>query len=108
MAKNINLKKLISQMTLEEKVGQLIQLNGENFTKSASEITGPVQSWGISEEWLNIMGSTLNFPDANTMVKIQKKHLENDPHKIPMLFMMDIIHGYRTIFPIPLGLAASF
>ncbi|MBE6640700.1 MAG: beta-glucosidase [Ruminococcaceae bacterium] len=108
MAKNINLKKLISQMTLEEKVGQLIQLNGENFTKSASEITGPVQSWGISEEWLNKMGSTLNFPDANTMVKIQKKHLENDPHKIPMLFMMDVIHGYRTIFPIPLGLAASF
>ncbi len=108
MAKKTDLKKLISKMTLEEKVGQLIQLNAMNLAKSASEITGPVQKWGISEERLNMMGSTLNFADAEEMIRIQKKHMENDPNGIPMLFMMDVIHGYRTIYPIPLGLAASF
>lgn len=108
MAKNVNLKKLISNMTLEEKVGQLIQLNAVSFSDSAAEITGPVQKWGIPAEWINKMGSTLNFSDANEMITIQKKHMENDRNGIPMLFMMDVIHGYRTIYPIPLGLAASF
>ena len=108
MAKKINLKKLLSQMTLEEKVGQLIQLNANNFAKSASEITGPAQKWGISDERLNMMGSTLNFADASEMINIQKKHMANDRNGIPLLFMMDVIHGYRTIYPIPLGLAASF
>ncbi len=106
--KNVNLKKLISQMTLEQKVSQLIQLNAMNFAKSATEITGPAQQWGLSDEWLNTMGSTLNFADAEEMIKIQKNHMEKDPNGIPMMFMMDVIHGYRTIYPIPLGLAASF
>ncbi|MBQ2734127.1 MAG: beta-glucosidase BglX [Clostridia bacterium] len=108
MKTKVALKKLLSNMTLEEKVGQLIQLNANNFARSVSEITGPVQKWGISEERMNMMGSTLNFADAAEMIRIQKKHMENDRNGIPMLFMMDVIHGYRTIYPIPLGLAASF
>lgn len=109
MAKNkIDVKKLISEMTLDEKIGQLIQLNANFFAESAADITGPWEALGIDKEALKNIGSTLNFHGADEMIEIQKKHLEEDRNKIPMLFMMDVIHGYRTIYPIPLALGASF
>ncbi len=103
-----DIKKLISQMTIDEKIGQLIQLNANFFADSAADITGPWEKLGIDKEALKNIGSTLNFHGADEMAAIQKKHLEEDRNKIPMLFMMDVIHGYRTIYPIPLGLGASF
>ncbi len=50
----------------------------------------------------------LNFNNANEMIELQKRHLQGDRNKIPMLFMMDVIHGYKTCFPIPLALGGSF
>ncbi len=54
------------------------------------------------------MGSVLNYPSVDMMRKIQDEHLANDRNKIPLMFMMDVIHGYRTIYPIPLALGCSF
>ena len=109
MAKsNVNVKKLISQMTLDEKVGQLIQLNMSFFRESAADATGPLAKFGIEEDFLPKVGSILNFASAEEMISVQKKHLEEDRNKIPIIFMMDVIHGFRTIYPLPLGLGASF
>lgn len=102
-----NLKSLVDQMTLEEKIGQLIQLSSV-FFGTDSELTGPAQSWGLSEEQLSRIGSCIGGTNAATIRKMQEEHLKQDRNKIPLLFMFDVIHGYRTIYPIGLALAGSF
>lgn len=103
-----NLKKLLDQMTLDEKIGQLVQTNGILFMKSDTELTGPLAELGINLDYRKNIGSLLNFKNAENAIKIQKKHLEDDRNAIPLLFTMDVIHGCRTIYPIPLALGASF
>ena len=105
MAKSgVNVKALMAQMTLDEKIGQLIQLNANFFGESKAEITGPLQKFGLDQADIVKMGSALNFHGADEMVNIQKEHMEQDRNQIPLIFMMDVIHGFRTIYPIPLGL----
>lgn len=99
---------LLRQMTVEEKIGQLTQYNANLFVKSEAEITGPLAHLGLSQEDLNTVGSVLNFTSAEEVCQIQKKHLEDDRNGIPMMFMLDVIHGYRTVYPIPLALGCSF
>lgn len=108
MSKKVNLQKLLQQMTLDEKIGQLIQLNAEFFAESKSEITGPAQSLGLDANAIPTIGSALNFCGADEMHRIQDKHMAEDRNKIPLLFMMDVVHGFRTIYPIPLGMGCSF
>lgn len=102
------IEKLLSQMTLEEKIGQLMQYIGSVFLDTSAGITGPVEQFGLTEADLGRLGSVLNFASADEMKRMQDMHLARDPNKIPMVFMMDVIHGYRTIYPIPLGLSCSF
>lgn len=104
----MDLQKLLSQLTLEEKIGQLLQYSCNVFVDTNFELTGPMQSFGLTEEDLGRMGSLLNFSSAEEMKQLQDMHLSRDRHKIPMLFMLDVIHGYRTIYPIPLALGCSF
>lgn len=102
-------KKLLAKMSLRDKLAQLTQLNAVFFTAdSRADATGPLQEVNIGREDVVGVGSTLNFKGADTMKNIQTKAIEQDPNKIPLLFMMDVIHGFRTIYPVPLGLAASF
>ena len=108
MPNKINLEALLAQMTLDEKIGQLVQTNGVLFYKDDSELTGPSAELGIDLDYRKNIGSLLNFKSAENAIKIQKKHLEDDRNKIPMLFAMDVIHGCRTIYPIPLAIGASF
>ena len=103
-----DLKKLINQMTIEEKIGQLTQYNANLFIESDVDVTGPMADMGLAQEDLKNVGSVSNFESAKDVYQIQKKHLEEDRNKIPMTFMMDVIHGYRTIYPIPLALGCSF
>ena len=103
-----DLKQLLAQMTIEEKIGQLTQYNANLFIESDVDITGPMAKLGLTKDELKNVGSVLNFKDAKEVYEIQKKHLEEDRNKIPMTFMMDVIHGYRTIYPIPLALGCSF
>lgn len=104
----MNIQALLSEMTFEEKVGQLIQYNTNLLTDSDAQITGPLTELGLDKDMLPFIGSVLNFQDAAEMIAIQKAHLEHDRLKIPMLFMMDVIHGHRTVFPIPLAMSGSF
>lgn len=102
------IEKLLSQMTLDEKIGQLAQYNANVFIDSSAEITGPKAFFGLTDEDISRVGSVLNYSSLEEMKAIQEKHLAEDPNKIPMVFMMDVIHGFRTIYPIPMALGASF
>lgn len=103
------IKNLLKQMSLSEKVDQMLQLMETFYQKNVKEIlTGPARELGVSEEEINQAGSILVNAGAQELIQIQKKYMEKQPHHIPMLFMMDVIHGMKTIFPIPLALGATF
>ena len=105
----MDIKKLLSEMSLEEKLGQLTQLNAV-FLKwdNTADITGPAAQLHITDDDALLAGSVLNFIGAKSMKEIQDIAMSAQPHNIPMLFMQDVIHGYRTIYPIPLGMGCSF
>ena len=98
---------LLGQMTLEEKVGQLNQYS------SAFDVTGPAPSQGAQKVMYDqirqgLVGSVLNVTGAEATRKMQQLAVEGSRLKIPMIFGLDVIHGYRTMFPTPLGEAASW
>jgi beta-glucosidase len=91
---------LIARMTLEEKLGQLQQLDGD-FPTGA----GRPEHFEMVRK--GTLGSTLNVRGAKNVNELQRAAMESRL-KIPHLFAFDVIHGYRTIFPVPLGEASSF
>ena len=94
---------LLGRMTLEEKVGQLVQYS------SPGEVTGPASMASLVPAMkAGGVGSMLNVHGAVTTRQWQKLAVESSRLHIPLLFGLDVIHGYRTIFPIPLGTAASW
>lgn len=100
---------LLSSMSTEEKAAQLTQLNPVCFGHEfITPLTGPDFGFRVSKKSGASIGSVLNCDNATAMIAIQKRHMEEDPHAIPLLFMADIIHGFKTIFPIPLALGCSF
>lgn len=105
---SIQLKQLLSKMTREEKIGQMVQLAGEFYKKEDSENTGPMHEMNMSPEKMATIGSVLGVSGADTLITIQKEHLAKSRLGIPLLFMADVIHGYRTIFPVPLGMASTW
>lgn len=87
---------LLSLMTLDEKLGQMNQVSPGDFEVLAAQVRqGEV-------------GSILNYVDADLVNKVQKVAVEESRLGIPLLVARDVIHGYKTIFPIPLGQAATF
>ena len=103
------LRALLSDMSLEEKIGQMVQLTAGFYDPDAGAVlTGPAMQQGLSEENIRLAGSILGTSGAETLVQFQKNYMERHPHHIPMMFMMDVIHGMRTIFPCPLGMGATF
>jgi beta-glucosidase len=102
-ALNKKVDALLTKMTLKEKIGQLVQY-------SAGTPTGP--GTGLSNFDTMIaageIGSLLNVTDPAKLDAFQKIAVEKSRLHIPLLFGFDVIHGYRTIFPVPLGMAASF
>lgn len=103
-----DLQKLLSAMTLNEKIAQLMQLAGEFYHAEGYEITGPMAEMGVSAEVVKNSGSVLGVTGAADVIKIQTEYLKNNPNGIPLLFMADVIHGYKTIFPIPLAIGCSW
>lgn len=98
---------LMKLMTLQEKIGQLNQYT------SSWEMTGPAPANANSQKELEqiktgLVGSMLNVNGAEATRKTQKLAVENSRLHIPMVFGYDVIHGYKTMFPIPLGEAASW
>ncbi|MEP6787555.1 MAG: glycoside hydrolase family 3 N-terminal domain-containing protein [Acidobacteriota bacterium] len=90
---------LLARMTLAEKLGQLQQLDGD--------YQGNARPEQIEMARKGLLGSTLNVRGAKYTNELQRAALESRL-KIPILFGFDVIHGYRTLFPVPLGLAASW
>lgn len=104
------LHELLKKMTLDEKIAQLQQL-ATHFFKGASEegqITGPMAEMGLSEEDVKNAGSVLGASGAKLTKNIQEAHLKENRLGIPLLFMADIIHGFKTIFPVPLAIGSSW
>lgn len=101
------LRALLDDMSLAEKFGELQQMPGQYYTDDCIE-TGINAAFDFTEEEVACIGSALNVLDPARIIEIQKQHIARHPHGIPMLFMLDIIHGYSTIYPIPLAQACSF
>lgn len=87
---------LLGKMTLEEKLGQMNQLSPWNPDELANKVRN------------GEVGSILNYTNPEEVNKIQKVAMEESRLGIPLLVSRDVIHGYKTIFPIPLGQAATF
>lgn len=106
----MDINALLNKMTIKEKAYQLLQLNTLAFAGNKGEvnITGPVAKEEIDKDFIFETGSALNSVGAQRMLDIQKNYLENSKNKIPLLFMQDVIHGYRTLYPINLAVASSF
>lgn len=94
---------VLQLMTLEEKIGQMAQFSA-NW-----DITGPVMPDDF-EPYLKkgLVGSIFNVVTVDGVRKMQEMAMENSRLKIPVLFGYDVIHGYRTIFPIPLAESCSW
>lgn len=85
------LYELLQKMTLEEKIGQLVQVAGETFLMDNIEVsTGPLKDLEISNEMLYNVGSILNVVGTEKIRKIQENYLAKNRLKIPLLFMADI------------------
>ncbi|OCK51156.1 beta-glucosidase [Chryseobacterium sp. CBo1] len=94
---------LLAKMTLDEKIGQL------NLPSSGDFTTGLAKNSDIGKKVeQGLVGGLFNIKGADKIKAVQKVAVENSRLKIPMIFGMDVIHGYETTFPIPLGLAASW
>ena len=89
-------RELLSKMTLREKVGQLNQLNSAPFDTLAAAIAAD----GV--------GSIINEPNPDVVNRLQRIAVEQTRLGIPLVFGRDVIHGFHTLFPIPLGQAASW
>jgi beta-glucosidase len=92
-------EELVGKLSLAEKIGQLNQLGGLAFFGGPNPDEIIRQGGAGSVLWLN---------DCKEFNRLQKIAVEESPSKIPLLFALDVIHGYRTIFPVPLAMAASW
>lgn len=94
---------LMKKMTLEEKIGQL------NLPGSGDIVTGQAQSSDIAKKIKEgKVGGLFNIKSVAKIRDVQKVAVEQSRLKIPLIFGMDVIHGYETVFPIPLGLSCSW
>jgi len=94
---------LMQKMTLEEKIGQL------NLVSVGFDVTGPVVSQNVDANIKkDLVGAVLNTFTPVAARKLQQEAIQNTRLHIPLILGYDVIHGHRTIFPIPLGLAASW
>lgn len=101
------LLELLRDMSLKEKIGQMMQLDVSCFYNEGP-VTGGVIEQGVDREDLTLAGSILGAVGVEEIESLQKKCMERQPHHIPVVFMADIINGYKTIFPIPLALGCTF
>lgn len=100
------LDRLLSRMTLEEKIGQLVQM-------SSSELTGPDKGQvGVEKNLAAVragrVGSVVNVASPETVNRLQQVAVQESRLRIPLLFGFDVIHGLHTTFPIPLAESCSW
>lgn len=94
---------LLSKMTLDEKIGQL------NLVSIGFDVTGPVVSKNVEEKiQKGLVGGVFNTYTPIAVRKLQEMAVTKTRLKIPLLFGFDVIHGHRTIFPMPIALSTSW
>ena len=94
---------LMAQMTLEEKLGQL------NLPVTGDIVTGAARESNVAEDIrMGRVGGLFNLKGAQAIREVQRIAVEESRLGIPLLFGMDVIHGYETVFPIPLALSCSW
>src|SRR5690606_12857302 len=94
---------VLALMTLEEKIGQL------NLSAAGDFTTGQASSSNIAEKIkAGQVGGLFNIKSVEKVRDVQRVAVEESRLGIPLIFGMDVIHGYETIFPIPLGLSSSW
>jgi beta-glucosidase len=97
------IRDLMSQMTIEEKLGQLNLLTGEDF------VTGQAKTSRLADKVKDgKVGGMFNVKGVEKVKEMQRIAVEDSRLGIPLIFGMDVIHGYQTIFPIPLALASTW
>lgn len=92
---------ILAQMSIDDKIGQTNLRGTSSRAKTLSEALKEDVRQGR-------VGALLNVMNVEFVDELQKIAVEESPHKIPLIFGRDVIHGFKTIFPIPLGLAASW
>src|SRR6267378_1786521 len=99
----VKVESVLRSMTLDEKVGQLVQY-------SAGQATGPGTGRTDYEDMIGRgeIGALLNVVDSHEINRYQRIAMEKSRLHIPLLFGLDVIHGFKTEFPIPLGLASTW
>jgi len=94
---------LMKKMTVEEKIGQL------NLPVTGDITTGQAKSSDVAQKIeKGLVGGLFNLKGVDRILEVQKLAVEKSRLGIPLLFGMDVIHGYETIFPIPLGLSCTW
>jgi len=100
---NAFVDRLMAQMTLEEKLGQL------NLPVTGDIVTGQARESNVAEDIRNgRVGGLFNLKGADAIREVQRIAVEESRLGIPLIFGMDVIHGYETVFPIPLALACTW
>src|ERR1051325_4662477 len=95
---------LLQRMSLAEKVGQLNHLTAVEDTTGAGGAAADLES-RIRRGEVGSLGAGIALPRLR---ELQRIALDKSPYKIPLMFALDVVHGHRTIFPLPLGLACSW
>lgn len=99
---------LVEEMTIDEKINQLLQLTAAFYSDKAEEKTGPMSELGLAQGTIDTAGTTLGVSGAKEAKRVQKEYMKHNRLHIPIILMADIIHGFRTIFPIPLALGSTW
>jgi beta-glucosidase len=95
---------LLKKMTLDEKLGQLVQRAGGR----SKALNSRLDEAELARVRAGQVGSYLHVAGAEPLGRLQKVAVEESRLGVPLLFAMDVVHGYRTIFPVPLALAATW
>ncbi|MBQ9743504.1 MAG: beta-glucosidase BglX [Clostridia bacterium] len=104
-------KEILAKMTLEDKIYHLEQITTATYLTKGSTyevITGPNSKLKLNKEMIYDVGTSLNLVGAETMIDALTNYLDKSKSKRPPVFMQDVIHGHRTLYPINLAVAASF
>lgn len=100
--------RLIREMSIEEKLAEITQLYGSEYSEDDSTFMGIDYRFEANPDMVDNIGSILGVAGAKRIKNAQKQHMETSRHKIPLIFMHDIIHGYKTIFPSPLAMSCTW
>lgn len=100
-------EELLKKMTLEEKIGQMVQYNG-SWDVTGPAPTGEAAKLKYDQLKKGLVGSMLNVTSVEDTRRAQELAVESSRLGIPLIIGYDVIHGYQTMFPIPLGEAASW